>query len=135
MAESVEFELVTPARLLLSVPVDMVVIPGAEGDFGVLPGHAPLISTVRAGSVKIYDKDYRVTRSIFVSGGFAEVSGGRCTLLAEEAVEATDIDRAQAEERLNAARQGFEATQPDTDEGRQAAAELQAAEAMIAAIE
>mgnify|MGYP001245363028 CR=1 FL=1 len=135
MAELVEFELVTPARLLLSEQVELVVIPGGEGDFGVLPGHAPLISTVRPGSVRIYDKDYKVTRSLFVSGGFAEVGAGRCTLLAEEAVEVSDIDRPQAEERLNAARERAAAAEADSDEGRQAAGELRTAEAMMAAIE
>src|ERR671912_220924 len=55
MADKVEFELVSPERLLVSQPVDMVVVPGGEGDFGVLPGHAPLISTVRAGVIEIYE--------------------------------------------------------------------------------
>ena len=67
----VEFELVSPERLLVAQPVDMVVVPGGDGDFGVLPGHAPLISTVRPGVIEIYEGN-AVSDRIFVAGGFAE---------------------------------------------------------------
>ena len=101
MAEEgkVEFELVSPERLLVSEPVDMVVVPGAEGDFGVLPRHAPLISTVRPGVIRIYEGN-QVTSEIFVAGGFAEVTGSRCTVLAEMAMPVAELDRAQAEAEL-----------------------------------
>ena len=85
MADQVQFELVAPERLLLSEPVDMVVVPGSEGDFGVLAGHAPLISTVRPGVIETYSGK-TVKDRIFVAGGFAEVTRERCTVLAEEAV-------------------------------------------------
>ncbi|MEE8562497.1 MAG: F0F1 ATP synthase subunit epsilon, partial [Alphaproteobacteria bacterium] len=68
MAEWVEFELVSPARLLVSEPVEMVVVPGVEGDFGVLPGHAPVIAQVRPGVIDIHG-DGKVIRRIFVAGG------------------------------------------------------------------
>ncbi len=91
MVDRVEFELVSPEKLVFSQGVDMVVIPGAEGDFGVLPRHSPLISTIRPGVIKIYDQG-QVTETIFVSGGFAEVTPARCTVLAEEAMPVGDID-------------------------------------------
>ncbi len=70
MADRIEFELVTPERLAFSEPVEMVVVPGDEGDFGVLPGHAPMISTVRPGVITIYEGG-AVRQRIFVAGGFA----------------------------------------------------------------
>lgn len=93
MADKVEFELVSPARLLISEPVDMVVVPGVEGDFGVLPGHAPFISAVRADVIEIYE-GREVRERIFVAGGFAEATPDRCTVLAEEAVPVAELDRA-----------------------------------------
>lgn len=99
MADKVNFELVSPERLLLSEEVDMVVVPGAEGDFGVLGGHAPVISTVRPGTITVYQGTAVSTR-IFVAGGFAEVTADRCTVLAEEAAPVEDIDRAAVEAQL-----------------------------------
>ena len=92
MPEQVNFELVTPERVVLSEPVDMVVIPGSEGNFGVLPGHALLISTIRPGALAIY-RGQTVSRRIFVVGGFAEVTPERCTVLANEATPAEELDR------------------------------------------
>ena len=77
----------------------MVVVPGAEGDFGVLPGHSPLISNVRPGVIHIFAGG-SVKERIFVAGGFAEVTPERCTVLAEEAMPVDDIDRAGAEKDL-----------------------------------
>ena len=118
MAEKIQFELVSPAKLLLSVAVDMVVVPGEDGDFGALPQHAPLISSVRPGTIDVHD-DGKVTQRIFVAGGFAEVTGERVTVLAEEAIPLAELSaeavaerRAQAEQALNAAK---------TDRERQAA--------------
>lgn len=101
MADRVEFELVSPAKLLVSEAVEMVVVPGEEGDFAAMPGHAPVISQVRPGVIDIHE-DGRVARRIFVAGGFAEVTQERCTVLAEEAIPVEDIDVAAAEERLRA---------------------------------
>src|SRR5919107_3579369 len=103
MADQVAFELVSPERLLVSQPVDMVVVPGSEGDFGVLPGHAPLISTVRPGVIEIY-AGKAVKDRIFVAGGFAEVTRERCTVLAEEAMPLQDLDRAAIEAQARTAR-------------------------------
>jgi F-type H+-transporting ATPase subunit epsilon len=92
MPEHVQFDLVTPERLLLSEMVEMVVVPGTEGNFGVLPGHAPLISTIRPGMIEIY-QGQTVTRRIFVVSGIAEVTPERCTVLADEAVSPDTLDR------------------------------------------
>lgn len=104
MADKVEFELVSPEKLLVSQPVHMVVVPGAEGFFGVLPGHAPMIVTVKPGIIDIYANDMAtVTQRIFVAGGFAEVTATRVTILAEEATDldvVRGLDRAALEKQL-----------------------------------
>ena len=138
MADTVEFELVSPQRLLKSEPVEMVVVPGAEGDFGVLPGHSLLIATVRPGVIDIHSGG-QVAESIFVAGGFAEVSPERCTVLAEEAVLVSDIVRTEAEQRLEDAKAALtraEEREDDEPAGAKAGAEreLKTAEAMLAAI-
>ena len=103
MAEDkVEFELVSPEKLLLSRKVDMVVVPGAEGDMGVLPQHSPAITTVRPGTIVVYEGG-AVTDRIFIAGGFAEVSDNRCTVLAEEAMPIEDIDKNAVEQALSTA--------------------------------
>jgi F-type H+-transporting ATPase subunit epsilon len=91
MADSkVAFELVAPERLLASIDCDMVVIPGEEGDFGVLPNHAPLMSLLRPGVISVYQGD-RVDERLFVGGGFAEVNEKGCTVLAERAEPVEEI--------------------------------------------
>src|SRR5690606_2294307 len=82
-AMALHFELVTPARLVRSEDVHMVVVPGTEGEFGVLEGHAPFMSTIRDGAVKIYRTAGSEFESIDVRGGFAEVSASGLTVLAE----------------------------------------------------
>jgi F-type H+-transporting ATPase subunit epsilon len=99
MAERVQFELVTPERLLLSEMVEMVVVPGTEGNFGVLPGHAPLISSIRPGTIDVYDGQI-VTRRIFIVSGIAEVTPERCTVLADEALPPDELDRSAIEAEL-----------------------------------
>ena len=132
MADTVEFELVAPEELLFSEPVELVVVPGAEGDFGVLPGHSPLISTVRTGIIAIYVND-TVNRRIFVSGGFSEVTPDRCTVLADEAVALESVNRGDVEERVKADRETLESA-PDDDKDAAAAA-LAISEALLLALD
>jgi F-type H+-transporting ATPase subunit epsilon len=99
MADKVQFELVSPEKLLLSEAVDMVVVPGSEGNFGVLAGHSLLISTVRPGVIDVYEGS-EISERIFVSGGFAEVTAQRCTVLADEAVPLSSLDAAAVEAEL-----------------------------------
>jgi F-type H+-transporting ATPase subunit epsilon len=100
MADRVQFELVTPERLILSTEVEMVVVPGTEGNFGVLPGHSPLISTIRPGMIDIYETRPTVSERIFVVSGIAEVTPERCTVLAEEAMAPSSLDRTAIEAEL-----------------------------------
>ena len=81
------FELVTPEKLLRSEDVYMVVVPGTEGDFGVLAGHAPFMSVMRSGELAIYSGPNSVSARIRVEGGFAEVNEKGLTVLAEQAEE------------------------------------------------
>jgi len=99
MADRVQFELVTPERLVFSTEVEMVVVPGTEGNFGVLPDHAPLISTIRPGMIEIYENRI-VTGRFFIVSGIAEVTPERCTVLAEEAMDPATLDRAATEAEL-----------------------------------
>ena len=102
MADKLQFELVSPEKLLLSEAVGMVIVPGTEGNFGVLPGHALFISTVRPGVIDVYE-DKTVTQQIFVSGGFAEVTAERCTVLADEAMPVASLDRPVIDSQLKTA--------------------------------
>ncbi len=79
------FELVTPEKLLRSEDVHMVVVPGTEGDFGVLEQHAPLMSTIRDGMLAVYKTEKGEPENIPIVGGFAEVSAAGLTVLAEQA--------------------------------------------------
>ena len=79
------FELVTPERLVRSEDVYMVVVPGTEGDFGVLEGHAPVMSTIRDGNLAIYRTEKGEPELLAIEGGFAEVSTAGLTVLAEKA--------------------------------------------------
>jgi F-type H+-transporting ATPase subunit epsilon len=130
MADMVEFELVSPEKLLKSEPVEMVVVPGAEGDLGILPGHSPLIATVRPGVIQI-QQGGKVTESIFVAGGFCEVSPERCTVLAEEAMPVDSIDKTAAAKRLEDANTAWQ----NADAASKAKAEMErhVAEALVAA--
>lgn len=96
MADTFEFELVSPERLLLSERAEMVVVPGTEGNFGVLPGHSPFASTIRPDVIEVYENN-KVKQRIFVGGGFAEVTPERLTVLADEAVPVEKLDRAAVE--------------------------------------
>jgi len=98
----VQFELVSPERLIISAEVDMVVVPGTEGNFGVLPGHSPLISTIRPGTIDIYQGG-AVTERVFVVGGIAEVTPERCTVLAEDAMAPDALERGAIEAELQTA--------------------------------
>ena len=127
----VEFELVSPERLLVSQPVDMVVVPGAEGDFGVLVLHTPMVSNVRPGVISVHDGGQVIER-IFVAGGFAEVTPSRCTVLAEQAMPVAEIDRQAAEQQLRDGQEDL--ADAESEEERQTAErQIAVAEAMIQA--
>jgi F-type H+-transporting ATPase subunit epsilon len=132
MAEKIQFELVSPAKLLVSSKVDMVVVPGGEGDFGALALHAPMITTVRPGVIDIHDGG-KISSSIFVAGGFAEVNEERITVLAEEAIPVSDLTAEMAEARKKAAKEALDDAGTERDKAR-ATRLMLVAEAMAAAV-
>jgi F-type H+-transporting ATPase subunit epsilon len=133
MADQFQFELVSPERLLVSEPVEMVVVPGVEGDFGVLPGHAPLVSTLRPGVIAVFEGG-KVANRIFVASGFAEVTGERCTVLAQQATPLGDIDRAAAEDDIRDARDDLAEAKDDAERAR-FESRIAVAEAKLAALD
>ena len=98
-SKTFQFELVSPERVLASEEATMVVVPGGDGDFGVLADHTPLVSSIRPGVVSVYTPSGEV-KKIFVTGGFADVDGKICSVLAEEAVNVNEIDRSKTEQGL-----------------------------------
>ena len=118
MADKLAFELVAPERLLASLEADMVVIPGVEGDFGVLADHAPFMSVLRPGVISIYQGD-RVERRVFVAGGFAEVNERGCIVLAEAAESLDEIDPARARELLKDAEEDLADTRDASEAERE----------------
>jgi F-type H+-transporting ATPase subunit epsilon len=133
MADLIQFELVSPEKLLISRAVEMVVVPGSEGDFGALPGHAPLISEIRPGIIAVFEGG-QVQERIFVAGGFAEVTNERCTVLAEQAIPLAEIDRAAVDSELKNARDDLSAAKTDMERGI-AEREIAVAEAKLAALD
>ena len=94
-----QFELVSPAEKLVSEPAKMATIPGSEGEFGVLPGHASLISSLKPGVVR-YTTANDNDQEIFIAGGFADVTGDNVTILAEEAISVAALDKTSLEQQL-----------------------------------
>ena len=130
--DKIAFELVAPERQLASETVDMVVAPGAEGDFGVLPQHSPFMSLLRPGVIEIHDGG-TIKRRIFVGGGFAEVNPQGCIVLAEEALPVEDIDVEQARQRLRNAQDDLAEATSEVDRTR-LEREIAIAEAQIAVV-
>ena len=103
MAEKLQFALVSPERELFHGEVDQVVVPGSEGEFGVLPKHAPVMSTIKPGALRILN-DGAETR-IFVNGGFADVTPDGLTVLAEDAVNLAEVDVSKIDQDIRDARE------------------------------
>lgn len=104
MTDKLQFSLVSPAREVFSGAVDHVIAPGTEGDFGVLPHHAPFMSTLKNGVVRVLEGE-SVSMRVFVRGGFADVTPEGLTILAEEAVNLADVDAGEVSDRLQVARE------------------------------
>ncbi len=131
MADTFQFELVAPEKLIFSDDIEFVVVPGAEGDFGVLPGHALLLSTVRPGIIEIHENDKPKER-FFVGGGFAEVTPERCTVLSTESVNLAEFDESEARKRLDTAESDLSDAASDA-EREKAEKALEVAQALVAA--
>lgn len=131
MADTIHFALVSPERELFSGDVKQVDAPGADGEFGVLPRHAPFMTTLKPGVVRIYEES-GIT-PVFVRGGFADVTPAGLTILAEEAVRLADVDVAELDKEIEATKS--DANDPGDEQRREAAAErLVYLEALRAAI-
>ena len=103
MADKFFFALVSPEREVFHGLVEHVVVPGAEGEFGVLPAHAPVMSVIKPGALRIFNDG--AERRVFVTGGFADVTPEGLTVLAEEALDLAEIDPAALEQDLKNARE------------------------------
>lgn len=120
MPEAMQFDLVSPERLLLSEEVHMVTVPGTEGDFGVLARHMPVMSTIRPGVVTV-TVEGQPERKIFVWGGFADVTPSGLTILAEEAIPVEELDAARLDQEIQNAEEDVGSA--SSDEARQKARE------------
>ncbi len=103
----IDVEIVSPGKRLLERAVDMVVMPGSEGDIAAMPDHAPMILLLRGGVVSLHEGG-RVTDEFFVDGGFAEVTPERCTILADEATPLGELSRADGEAKLKEAERAYD---------------------------
>ncbi|MCH2631220.1 MAG: ATP synthase F1 subunit epsilon [Nisaea sp.] len=131
MADTTLFELVSPEKLVMSKEVSMVVVPGAEGLFGVLPRHTSMLSTLAPGVINVYDGD-SVTDSLFVVNGFAEVTEERCTVLAEEVIPVEDIDTEKYEKQIEALKD--EASRSTDDSAEKITKNIEEQEKILAAM-
>jgi len=120
MADKIAFEIVSPERLLVSDAADMVTVPGAEGDFGVMAGHMPLISTLRPGVIDVRGAEANGNIRLFVLGGFAEANPNRLTVLAEEAIPMAQIDAAALEQRIRNTEEDIVLLKNEADRARAA---------------
>ncbi len=111
MAGTFKFELVSPERILMSVDADQVVVPGADGDFAVLAGHAPVITTLRPGVLDVTIGNTK--RRVFVKSGFAEVDPTRLTVLAQTAFNVEDMTASVVADELKKAEAELAAAKDD----------------------
>ena len=100
MANTISFDLVSPEQLVFNNKVGMIIIPGKEGDIGVLPGHSKLLSSLRSGRVMVYGEDKQLLQSFFVSGGFVEINPEKCIVLADEVFEMSKLDKSTIDKQM-----------------------------------
>ncbi|ANP46189.1 F0F1 ATP synthase subunit epsilon [Candidatus Viadribacter manganicus] len=132
MADKLSFALVSPERELFNGDVDHVVVPGAEGEFGVLPNHAPVMSVIKPGALRVINDG--AERRIFVNGGFADVTPEGLTVLAEEAVDLDDLEAATIEQDLKNAQEDLRDANTDAkkDAAQRAVTRLESIKAAMA---
>ena len=123
---TISFDLVSPENLIFNDEVGMIIVPGKDGDFGVLPGHSKVMSSLRPGRVMVYGEGKNLLKAFFVSGGFAEVNPEKCIVLAESVDEINQLEKATIEKEV----QELEGLEADTSKEQ-----LNIAKAKINAIE
>tara|TARA_S200000501_G_scaffold207999_1_gene195444 strand:+ start:233 stop:631 length:399 start_codon:yes stop_codon:yes gene_type:complete len=114
MKNKIKFELITPSKILLDQDVEMVVIPGIEGYFGVLPEHASTLSALQSGVISIYEDDKVVSKSL-IDGGVASVQPEGCYILAERAESVDKIDKEELQKRLDIATNNYNMTDDENE--------------------
>ena len=97
---TISFDLVSPENLIFNDEVGMIIVPGKDGDFGVLPGHSKVMSSLRPGRVMVYGEDKNLLKAFFVSGGFAEVNPEKCIVLAESVDEINSLNKSSIEKQI-----------------------------------
>jgi F-type H+-transporting ATPase subunit epsilon len=117
MVDKIAFDLVSPERLLLSDAADMVTVPGMEGYMGVMAGHAPIISTLRPGTITVQGATEGDIR-YFVRGGFTEITTQKITILAEEAIPLAEVNVATLDQRIRDAEEDVTAAKSDAEKAR-----------------
>ena len=110
---AISFDLVSPENLIFNGEVGMIIIPGKDGDLGVLPGHSKIMSSLRPGRVIVYGEGKNQLKSFFVSGGFVEINPEKCIVLAESVNEMSELDKSSVENEIR------DLESKDTDEARE----------------
>ena len=123
---TISFDLVSPENLIFNAEVGMIIVPGKNGDLGVLPGHSKVMSSLRPGRVMVYGEDKNLLKAFFVSGGFAEVNPEKCIVLAESVDEINSLEKSSIEKQI----QDLEGVEDDSKKEQ-----LNIAKAKIDAIE
>ena len=100
MESTISFDLASPEQLVFNDKAGMIIVPGKEGDIGVLPGHSKLLSSLRPGRVMVYGEDKQLLQSFFVSGGFVEINPEKCIVLAEEVFEMSALNKNEIEKQV-----------------------------------
>ena len=100
MEATISFDLVSPEQLVFNDKVGMIIVPGKEGDIGVLPGHSKFLSSLRSGRVMVYGEDKQLLKSFFLSGGFVEINPEKCIVLADEVLEMSNLDKTTIEKQI-----------------------------------
>ena len=133
MNQTLQFQLVSPEAILVSEPVRMVVIPGVEGEMGIGADHAALVSALKPGVVKVYQNDNAEPRRIFIAGGFADITGDHCTVLAESAIDVKDLKVEELERQITNRSEDLMLIQEPADRAR-VQAKLDIAKAKLQAV-
>jgi F-type H+-transporting ATPase subunit epsilon len=123
---TISFDLVSPEKLLFNDDVGIIIVPGKDGDIGVLPGHSKVLSSLRPGRVMVYGEDKNLLKSFFITGGFVEINPEKCIVLAEGVNEMNDLDKNSIQQQI----QELESSSSDTIKE-----ELIIAKSKIAALE
>ena len=97
---TISFDLVSPEKLLFNDEVGMIIVPGKDGDMGVLPGHSKVLSSLRPGRIMIYGEDKNLLKSFFVTGGFVEINPEKCVVLGEGVTEMSALDKSSIENKI-----------------------------------